>query len=160
MTCKTISTCKELRVGVRAKLCVLCRIDRLGVSHTDSASAGRVGQRELGGITCSVLCTWPLLGLVVKGPWLAGWANCHPNCVSRLRKCHSHSLWGSFLAGKSSWAPSRSLPIKSADLSKFVNEWAWFRSQVCLLSLKVNIFWGESSDRNEDTYGVSQACVC
>ena len=36
-----------------------------------SASAERVGQRELGGVTCRVLCTRQLLDLAVKGPWLA-----------------------------------------------------------------------------------------
>ena len=35
-----------------------------------SASAEKVGQGEVGGVTRRVLCTWELLGLVVKGPWL------------------------------------------------------------------------------------------
>ena len=29
-----------------------------------------------------------------------GWANSRPGCMSRLIKCHSHPLRGSFLAGK------------------------------------------------------------
>ena len=32
--------------------------------------AERVGQGEVGGITRRVLCTWQLLGLAVKEPWL------------------------------------------------------------------------------------------
>ena len=44
--------------------------------RADSVSAERVGQGEVGqgavgGLTRRVLCTWQLLGLVVKGPWLA-----------------------------------------------------------------------------------------
>ena len=35
-----------------------------------SASAERVGQGEVGGVTCRVLCTWWLLGLALKRPWL------------------------------------------------------------------------------------------
>ena len=31
-----------------------------------------------------------------------GLANSHLGCMSRLRKCHSHLLGGSFLAGKAS----------------------------------------------------------
>ena len=29
------------------------------------------GQGELGGVTCRVVCSWQLLGLAVKRPWLA-----------------------------------------------------------------------------------------
>ena len=43
------------------------------------------------------------------------WANSHPGCMSRLRKCYSHLVGGSFLAGKASWAPSGCLPTKSPD---------------------------------------------
>ena len=35
------------------------------------ASAERVGQGEVGGVSHRVLCTGQLLGLAVKGPWLA-----------------------------------------------------------------------------------------
>ena len=35
-----------------------------------SASAERVGQGEVGGVTGRVLCTWWLLGLALKRPWL------------------------------------------------------------------------------------------
>ena len=30
---------------------------------------GWVGQGEVGGVICRVLCTWQLLGLAIKGPW-------------------------------------------------------------------------------------------
>ena len=36
-----------------------------------SASAERAGQKEVGGVTRRVRCTWWLLGLVVKKAWLA-----------------------------------------------------------------------------------------
>ena len=39
--------------------------------HAGSASAERVGQGELGGVTHRVLCMWWLLGLALKMPWLA-----------------------------------------------------------------------------------------
>ena len=66
-----------------------------------------------------------------------------PGCMSRLRKRYSHLSRGSFLAGKASWAPSGCLPTESADYCMLVNEWAWLRSRVCLLSLKVHLgsFW-------------------
>ena len=35
-----------------------------------SASPERVGQGDGGGVTRRVLCTWQLLGLAVKEPWL------------------------------------------------------------------------------------------
>ena len=47
-----------------AKYCKLGRMD-LG-----SASAERVGQKEVGGVSRRVLCTWWLLGFTVKRPWL------------------------------------------------------------------------------------------
>ena len=94
----------------------------------------------MGGVTRRVLCTWQLLGLAVKGPWLApGGPNSRPGCMSRLRKRYSHLSGGSFLAGKASWALSGCLPIESADQCMFVNEWAWLRSQVYLLRLEVEL---------------------
>ena len=38
--------------------------------HAGSASAERVGQVEVGGVIGRVLCTWWLLGLALKRPWL------------------------------------------------------------------------------------------
>ena len=37
---------------------------------TDSVSAERVVQGKVGGVTGRVLCTWWLLGLPLKRPWL------------------------------------------------------------------------------------------
>ena len=42
----------------------------LHTARACSASAKRVGQGEVGGVTCRVTCTWWLLGLAVKVPWL------------------------------------------------------------------------------------------
>ena len=36
-----------------------------------SVSAERMGQGEVSGFTCRMLCTWQALGLGIKGPWLA-----------------------------------------------------------------------------------------
>ena len=66
----------------------------------------------------------------------ARWANCCPGCMDRLRKHYSHLLGGSFLAWK---AQSGCLTTESADYCMLVNEWAWLRSQVCLLRLEVDV---------------------
>ena len=42
-----------------------------------SASAKRVGQGEVGGVTGRVLCTWWLLGLALKRPWLVPGGQTH-----------------------------------------------------------------------------------
>jgi len=39
--------------------------------RASSALAEKVGQGEVGGLTGRVLCTWWLLGLALKRPWLA-----------------------------------------------------------------------------------------
>ena len=73
-----------------------------------SASAERVGQGEVGGVTRRVLCTWQLLGLAVKTAMIGTeWANSHPGCMNRRRKRYSHLLGGSFLAGKAAWTLER-----------------------------------------------------
>ena len=59
--------------------------------------------------------------------------NSCPDCMSRVRKRFPHFLKGSFSA------LSGCLPTKSADYCMLVNEWAWLRSQVCLLGLKVHL---------------------
>ena len=58
-----------------------------------------------------------------------GLVTSRPGYMSRLRKCYSHLLGGSFLA---SWALSGCLPTERADYCILINEWAWLRSQVCL----------------------------
>ena len=50
---------------------ILCTTQkRLCAVHAGSASAEWVGQGKVGGVTCRVSCTWWLLGLAVKVPWL------------------------------------------------------------------------------------------
>ena len=82
-----------------------------------------------------------------------GWANSCPGRMDGLRKRYSHLVGGLYLAGKAAWAVSRCLQTKSADYCMVVNEWAWFRSQVCLLRLEVELvqFWRQSLDRSGDT---------
>ena len=67
------------------------------------------------------------------------WANSCPGCMDRLRKRRSHLAWGSFLAGKAAWTPRVCMTTESADYCMLVNEWAWLRSQVCLLRLEVDL---------------------
>ena len=53
---------------------ILCTAHEKTVSacwHPASASAERVEQGEVSGATRRVTCTWQLLGLAVKEPWLA-----------------------------------------------------------------------------------------
>ena len=59
--------------------------------------------------------------------------------MGRLRKCYSDIVGGSFLAGKAAWALSGCLTIESADYCMLVNEWAWLRSQFCLLRLEMDL---------------------
>ena len=49
------------------------------------------------------------------------WANSCPGWMDRLRKCYSHLVGGSFLAGKAAWALSRCLTTESADYCMLVN---------------------------------------
>ena len=62
------------------------------------ASAERVGQGGVGWFTHTVLCTWWLLGLAIKGPWLA-LVNSHTDCMNRLRKCLLSPFRG-FISGR------------------------------------------------------------
>ena len=73
-----------------------------------SASAERVGQGEVGGVTGRVPCTWWLLCLALKRPWLVpgGPPHARPDCMDRLRKHYSHLAEGWFLARKAAWALS------------------------------------------------------
>ena len=59
-----------------------------------------------------------------------GWANSCPGCMDRLRKCYSHLVGGSFLAGKVAWTLSGCMTTESAEYCMLVNEWVWSRSQV------------------------------
>ena len=96
-----------------------------------SASAERVGQGEVGGVTSRVTCTWWLLGLAVKAPWLgpggpilalAAWTG--------LENATLPFVGGSFLAVKVAWALSGCMTTESADYCMLVNEWVWSGSRV------------------------------
>ena len=52
--------------------CTLCRKEGLCAlsARCNSASAERVEHGEVDEVTCRVTCTWWLLGLAVKVPWL------------------------------------------------------------------------------------------
>ena len=84
------------------------------------------------GVTRRMLCTWQVLGLAVKDPWLAA-SGPIPilDAGTGVSESHSHILGGSFPAGKAVWALSRYLPIENADYCMLVNERAWSRSSVC-----------------------------
>ena len=81
------------------------------------------------------------------------WANSCPGYMDRLRKRYSHLVGGSFLAGKPAWVLSECLPTENADYCMLVNEWAWLRSRVCLLSLKVHMLKVVSSEKNSGLRG-------
>ena len=91
-----------------------------------SVSAERVGQGEVGGVTRRVTCTWWLLGLTIKAPWLgpggalAAWTGLE-NATS------SHLVGGSFLAEKAAWALSGCFTNESADYCMLINKWVWLR---------------------------------
>ena len=87
------------------------------------------------------ICTWWLLGLAVKVPWLgpcgsilalAAWTDFENTTLM-------HLVGGSFLAGKAAWALNRCMTTESADYCMLVTEWAWSRSRMCLLRLEVDL---------------------
>ena len=63
-----------------------------------------MGQREVGGVTCKVTCTWWLLGLTIKAPWLGLGGPILALAADRLTKHCSHLVGGLFLARKATWA--------------------------------------------------------
>ena len=93
---------------VSARLCV------------GSVSAERMGQGEVGGVFRRVLCTWQLLGLAVKRPWLApgmqvnmrqeskgqGRSDVDGNCVGCGLHMRTSSLAGVHLVAFSRAVPS------------------------------------------------------
>ena len=89
-----------------------------------------------------------------------GWANSCPECLDRLRKCYSHLVEGSLLAGKAAWALSRCVTNESADYCMFANEWAWSKLRVCLLRLEVDLGSVLESELGQKwRYCVSKACI-
>ena len=87
-----------------------------------------MGQGEVGGVTHRVTCTWWLLGLAVKVPWLGPGEPTLALATWTSRKPSSHLVGGSFLPGKAAWALSRFMTTESADYCMLINEWAWSRS--------------------------------
>ena len=108
--------------------------------RTGSALAERVGQGEVGGVTGRVLCTWWLLGLALKRPWLVPGGPPHAlTAMDRLRKHYSHPAEGWFLARKAAWSLSGCMATDSADYYMLVNEWVWSKSRDCLLRPEVDM---------------------
>ena len=60
-----------------------------------------MGQGDEGRVTHRVTCTWWLLGLAIKGPWLGLGGPC---CMDRLRE--HYLAVSSFLTRKAAWALS------------------------------------------------------
>ena len=85
--------------------------------RTGSASAERVG-RGGGGVTHRVLCTWWLLPLALKRPWLVPGGPPH----DKLRKHYSHLAEDWFLARKAAWALSWCMATDSVNYYMLVNE--------------------------------------
>ena len=89
-----------------------------------------------------------------------GLANCRPGCMDRPRKCYSHLVGGSFLAGKGAWSLSRCMLTESADYCRLINEWAWSSSRVCLFRLEVDLGSGLESELGQKwRYGALKACI-
>ena len=60
--------CTGPGVGTFGYIILRRKDSRCALAHS-SVWAERVGQREVGGVTCRVLCTWQLPGLAIKEPW-------------------------------------------------------------------------------------------
>ena len=81
-----------------------CTLYRISAHlHAGSKSAEKVGQEEVGGVTCNVLCMWWLPGLHSYKVAMVGseWAISHPSYMNRLgkvsqsihsQKCANHLL--------------------------------------------------------------------
>ena len=87
------------------------------MSRKDGTGGGGWGHLQ-------VTCTWWLLGLAVKAPWLGPGGPSCPGYMDRLRKRYSHFVGGSFLAGKIAWTLSGCMTTESADHCMLINEWA------------------------------------
>ena len=88
--------------------------------HTGSASPDRVEQGEVGGVTRRVLCTWQLLGLGVKGPWLT------PGGLI-LSLAARAGLENTTLTFQGMFANRGCFPTENADYCMLVNQWACLR---------------------------------
>ena len=109
--------------------------------HAGSVSAERVGQVEVGGVIGRVLCTWWLLGLALKRPWLV--PRGPPHALNAWTGLENTTLAlqraGWFLARKAAWALSGCMATDSADYYVLVNEWVWSKSRDYLLRPEVDM---------------------
>ena len=87
-------------------------------------------------LVCRVTCTWWLLGLALKRPWLVPGG---PPPALTAWTGLKHHVEGWFLARKAAWALSRCMATDSADYYMLINEWAWSKSRDCLLRLKADM---------------------
>jgi len=77
--------------------------------------------------------------------------------MNGFRKCYSHLVGGSLLAGK---ALSNCLTTKNADYCMLINEWVWLRSQFCLLRLEVDLDSVLESELGQKwRYGALKTCI-
>ena len=122
----TLRTAQK-RWSLRA--CVLALLQQKGL-----------GQGEVHGVTRRVLCTWWLLGLALKRPWLAqggppptltAWTGLENTTLTLQR--------AGFWQKKRLLRLSRCMATDSADYYMLVNEWVWSKSQDCLLRPKVDM---------------------
>ena len=68
------------------------------------------------GVTRRVPCSWQLLGLAVKEPWLAPSGSIPALAAQTGLESTTLTFWGgSFQAGKAAWALSGYLPTEYAD---------------------------------------------
>ena len=79
----------------------------------------------MGGITHKVTCTWWLLGLAVKVPWLGPGGPILALTAWTGLENATLTLGGSFQAGKATWGLCGCLKTESADYCRLVDEWAF-----------------------------------
>ena len=107
----------------------------------------------MGGVTCRLLCTWWLLGLALKRPWLAPGGP--PPALTAWTVLENTTLTlqrAGFWQEKAGWSLSGYMATDSADYYMLINEWVWSKSRDCLLKPEVDMvqFWSQSLDRNGD----------
>ena len=93
----------------------------------------------MGGVTHRVTCTWWLLGLAVKVPWLGPGGPIHALAAWTGLESVTLTLVHFWQGIKGAWTLSGCMTTKNADYCVLVNEWAWSRSRVCLLRLEVDL---------------------
>ena len=108
--------------------------------HVGSASAERVGQGQVGGVTQQGVVHMVAASLGFEMAMVGtGWGISHFDYMDRLRKYYLDLVEGWFLVRKDAYTLSRCMTIDSVDYCVLVNEWAWSKPQVCLLQLELNM---------------------